>query len=50
MMIKQSRQIQKVSFNFAYRWFCGLYLMYKIPDYSTFSLNRRRRFQEPSIF
>ncbi len=39
----------------AYRWFLGLGLTDKIPDASTFSQNRRRRFNEhpelyPSIF
>lgn len=35
--------------NLAYRWFCGLGLDGKVPDYSTFSLNRNSRFRESNI-
>ncbi len=36
--------------NLAYRWFCGLDLTHKVPDHSTFSQNRRRRFQDNPLF
>lgn len=49
--IKSERRIEEeVSLNLAYRWFCGIDLMHKVPDHSTFSQNRRRRFQEAGIF
>jgi hypothetical protein len=32
--------------NLAYRWFCRLGLEGKVPDPSTFSMNRERRFRE----
>jgi len=38
-----------VHFNLAYRWFCGLGLDGKVPDHSTFSLNRNGRFRESDI-
>ena len=49
--IKSERRLEEeASLNLAYRWFCGLDLMHRVPDYSTFSQNRRRRFQEAGIF
>ena len=49
--IKLERRLEEeVSLNLAYRWFCGIDLMHKVPDHSTFSQNRRRRFQEAGIF
>jgi len=49
--IKSERRLEEeVSLNLAYRWFCGIDLMHKVPDHSTFSQNRRRRFQEADIF
>ena len=33
-----------------YRWFCGLDLMHRVPDHSTFSQNRKRRFKDSGIF
>ena len=49
--IKSERRLEEeVSLNLAYRWFCGIDLMHKVPDHSTFSQNRRRRFQEAGIF
>ena len=48
--IKSAQRLEKeVSFNLAYRWFCGIDLMDRVPDHSTFSQNRRRRFQTASI-
>lgn len=49
--IKSERRLEEeVSLNLAYRWFCGIDLMHRVPDHSTFSQNRKRRFQEASIF
>ena len=49
--IKSERRLEEeVSLNLAYRWFCGIDLMDRVPDHSTFSQNRRRRFQEAGIF
>ena len=49
--IKSERRLEEeVSLNLAYRWFCGIDLMHRVPDHSTFSQNRRRRFQEAGIF
>ena len=49
--IKSERRLEEeVSLNLAYRWFCGIDLMYRVPDHSTFSQNRKRRFQEAGIF
>lgn len=48
---KTKRRLEEeVSLNLAYRWFCGIDLMHKVPDHSTLSQNRRRRFQEAGIF
>ena len=49
--IKSERRLEEeVSLNLAYRWFCGIELDEKIPDHSTFSQNRKRRFQDDAIF
>ena len=49
--IKSERRLEEeVSLNLAYRWFCDLYLMQKVPDHSTFSQNRRRRFRDNTLF
>ena len=49
--IRSERRLEEeVSLNLAYRWFCGIDLMYRVPDHSTFSQNRKRRFQEAGIF
>ena len=49
--IKSERRLEEeVSLNLAYRWFCDLDLMQKIPDHSTFSQNRRRRFRDNTLF
>ena len=49
--IKSERRLEEeVSLNIAYRWFCGIDLMQRVPDHSTFSQNRRRRFHEADIF
>jgi len=45
--IKSERRLeQEVNLNIAYRWFCGLRLSDRVPDHSTFSQNRRRRFRD----
>lgn len=49
--IRSERRVEEeVSLKLAYRWFCGIDLMHRVPDHSTFSQNRRRRFQEAGIF
>ena len=49
--IKSERRLEEeVSLNLAYRWFCGIDLTQRAPDHSTFSQNRRRRFQDAGIF
>jgi len=41
---------QEVHLNIAYRWFLGLDLTDSVPDHSTFSQNRRRRFKDNTVF
>jgi len=49
--IRSERQlIREVQVNTAYRWFLGLSLTEKVPDASTISQNRRRRFKDSEIF
>lgn len=49
--IKSERRLEEeVSLNLAYRWFCGIDLIHRVPDHSTFSQNRRRRFQDADRF
>lgn len=49
--IRSERQlVREVEVNVAYRWFLGLTLTDKIPHFSTFSQNRRRRFNESGIY
>jgi transposase len=49
--IRSERQLEKeISGNVYYRWFLGLGLKDKVPDHSTISFNRHRRFQGTSIF
>lgn len=48
--VRSERQLVKeVQVNVAYRWFLGLGLTDKVPDASTFSQNRRRRFEGTDI-
>jgi hypothetical protein len=42
--------VREVQVNVAYRWFLGYGLTSKIPDASTLSQNRRRRFIESTIY
>lgn len=49
--IRSERQlVREIQVNVAYRWFIGYGLTDKIPDASTFSQNRRRRFTESTIY
>lgn len=41
---------QEVKLNLAYRWFLGLDLANAVPDHSTISQNRRRRFKNSPLF
>ena len=46
----ERRLIEEIHHNVAYRWFLGYGLEEKIPDASTISQNRRRRFTGTDIF
>jgi transposase len=46
----ERRLCQEVHLNLAYRWFCRLGLEDRVPDHSTFSLNRHGRFREGDAF
>jgi transposase len=49
--VRSERQlVREVQVNVAYRWFLRLGLRDKIPDASTFSQNRRRRFTESTVY
>jgi len=49
--IRSERQlVRDIQVNVAYRWFIGFGLTDKIPDASTFSQNRRRRFTQSTIY
>ena len=49
--IRSERQLcQEVHLNLAYRWFCRLDLGDAVPDHSTFSKNRHRRFRESDLY
>lgn len=49
--VRSERQlIREVQVNVAYRWFLGLNLTDSIPDASTLSQNRRRRFNESDVY
>jgi transposase len=49
--IRSERQLARdIEVNVAYRWFLGLTLKDKVPDSSTLSQNRRRRFSESTIY
>lgn len=49
--IESERRIeQEIQVNMAYRWFLGLDLDERLPDHSTISQNRRRRFQGEGVF
>ena len=46
----ERRLCAEVHLNLAYRWFCRLGLEDRVPDHSTFSLNRHGRFRESDAF
>ena len=46
----ERRLVQEVLLNIAYRWFCGFELADKIPDHSTFSKTRLRKWNESQLF
>lgn len=49
--IRSERQlVRDIEVNIAYRWFLGFSLTDKIPDDSTISQNRRRRFKGTNVF
>lgn len=45
----ERRLCEEVHLNLAYRWFCRLGLEGKVPDHSTFSLNRNGRFRDSDV-
>jgi len=45
----ERRLCEEVHLNLAYRWFCRLGLDGRVPDHSTFSLNRNGRFRQSDI-
>ena len=45
----ERRLCEEVHLNLAYRWFCRLGLEVKVPDHSTFSLNRNGHFRDSNI-
>jgi transposase len=45
----ERRLCAEVHLNLAYRWFCRLGFDGKVPDHSTFSLNRNGRFRQSNI-
>lgn len=45
----ERRLCEEVHLNLAYRWFCRLGLDAKVPDHSTFSVNRNGRFRDSNI-
>src|SRR5438552_18994224 len=48
--IRSERKLcQEVELHLAYRWFCRLDLDDKVPDHSTFSVNRHGRFRDSDI-
>ena len=46
----ERRLCEEVHLNLAYRWFCRLGLEARVPDHSTFSLNRNGRFRDNDLF
>ena len=45
----ERRLCEEVDLHLAYRWFCRLDLDDKVPDHSTFSVNRHGRFRDSDI-
>jgi IS5 family transposase len=49
--IRYERKLwQEIKLHLGYRWFCRLELDDKVPDHSTFSVNRHGRFRDSDIF
>jgi transposase len=49
--IESERRLEEeVKYNLAYRWFLGMDMEDPVPDHSTFSQNRRRRFGDSTVF
>lgn len=49
--IRYERKLcEEVELHLAYRWFCRLDLEDRVPDHSTFSVNRHGRFRDSDIF
>src|ERR671929_713176 len=46
----ERRLCEEVHLNLAHRWFCRLGLDGAVPDHSTFSKNRHRRFRDGGVF
>jgi transposase len=46
----ERRLCEEVELHLAYRWFCRLDLEDRVPDHSTFSVNRHGRFRNGDIF
>jgi transposase len=46
----ERRLCEEVELHLAYRWFCHLDLDDKVPDHSTFSVNRHGRFRASDVF
>ena len=46
----EHRLVLEIQLNIAYRWFCGFELGDKIPDYSTFSKTRVRKWNKNQLF
>ncbi len=46
----ERRLCQEAELHLAYRWFCRLDLEARVPDHSTFSVNRHGRFWDSDIF
>ena len=46
----ERRLVEEIQLNIAYRWFCGFELTDRIPDHSTFSKTRVRKWQQSSLF
>jgi transposase len=46
----ERRLCEEVELHLAYRWFCRLDLDGRVPDHSTFSVNRHGRFHDSDIF
>ena len=46
----ERRLVEEVQLNLAYRWFCGFELGDTIPDHSTFSKTRTRKWNQSGLF